>query len=508
MAPRKEIVLPPGAFEGPKLLTWLKHFATHATAKQVPTNIDKDKTNIYPICWLGIAMGKTPTDRLKSEVKFKRQDNKYIATLNGGPIDIVVEINTIEEKRDYEFYRLYVAPKKGGDGEALKNNLLTLGTNKGLYITYGRPGAAKLQESQVVFRDQDAVKTSADPGQSPNGQPSTSSVTSGILPKGYMLVTSDKKPARISTGQKLQWRVNSGEWTETTGEAPKRQDVKLPMNKIRQVDAINLSAPDAKKLLLVLHSSQWIVQGEAFEYDDADFNSYLLWKLIQGTPHLLDSFRNSNNSFIEYIKTTLKPESLPKPIAGYLNELTFNKSFEQALRVDEINMSSVVLKGGYDALVTNAFNTHTSWWDNFYIKQDEAVRTKKIPILNNVTYLQIFKASDGITYNDVYKKIVKHSQVNVRNFNPQQQRAHQLAGNELIRDRGNKLRQLRKKWGENFTNYYIAKLQTDIESKLSQSNSSNLFTKKREMIKSFELQVLNSEGEPLEPIYKLALTDP
>ena len=97
-----------------------------------------------------------------------------------------------------------------------------------------------------------------------------------------MLVTSDNKPALISTDQKLQWCVNSGEWTKTTGEAAKRLTIKLPTGDTRRVVAINLGKiDDTADFIMVLHGSKMIVQSDAFEYVAADYDSYLLSRLLQ-----------------------------------------------------------------------------------------------------------------------------------------------------------------------------------------------------------------------------------
>jgi hypothetical protein len=494
-------------FVGPTLQTWLKHFVTKTTATQVPTK--NDKTNIYPICWLGIAMGKTTAERVKSEVKFKFQDGKYIATLNGGPIDIVIEIDTMPKMQGYESYKLSVAPKGIEDGGALKNNLLAFDKSKGLYITYGRPGAAKLQESRVAFRDQDAINRNAASGQSSDGQPSTSSVASGPRPAGYMLVTSDNKPALISTGQKLQWRVNSGEWKKTTGEAAKRLTVKLPTGETRRVIAVNLGTLDAKELLLVLHGSEMIVQSDAFEHDDADFNSYLLSRLIQsepkGTPTILSTLHSPTPPFFDQIKAKIKPASLPKPVAEYLNTPTFKTFFGRALK--EIGMADAVMQGGYDSLAQAQWSGGQKIWFNEYLKSNSpaariGLEKKRINISgqNLLTYVACLT--------EAKKKMPGGGAALTKAMNDLKLPATNQQVLQRQRALATQIIQLGPHWKQTFKHYYIQKLHANIESELAKSGGKDLFTTKNEMINSFELQVLDAAGKPLGPIYKLALKDP
>ena len=71
-----------------------------------------------------------------------------------------------------------------------------------------------------------------------------------------------------------------------------------------------------------------------------------------------------------------------------------------------------------------------------------------------------------------------------------------------------KFNQLRPHWIATFRRHYIQKLTTNIKIELAKSGGKDLFTKKQAMINSFELQVLDGAGKPLDPIYKLAPKDP
>jgi len=475
-------------FPGIKVNPWLRHFVSRGSAKNVPAN---DKTNIYPICWLGISIEN-------NEAKLKPEGGKYIARLDTPQIGIELEISEftpgMSSQQNTEFFKLFVVTKERTPTD-VKRALLAL--NGKLFFTYGNLGSKNLKKLPVNFKS----------GVEKIG------VNFGPRPKGYMLVdTSANKPADIPLDSKFQWMINMGKWNHSEGKV-ERLKIQYPTEEPQNRQAINLGRIDdtnkaGDEFIMVHHDSAMIVQSEAFEYDNADFNSYLLWKLVQEPMPLLNTLQNPK-PFIEHIKAKIKSD-LPEPIAKYLDEPTFNNSFRNALK--SIGMADKVLDSGYAALADTVWKgQQTDWWKQYInaggpSNQNNRFKNKQITIESYpiCPHLKLFNESKGPAWFQAQLAFEKN-----RVPKPQENKAqYDQRVKPFITTRTMKYNELLSSWATNFKKYYIAVLHANIKSKLSQSNSSNLFIKKQQMIQSFELQVLNSEGEPLEPIYKLALTDP
>ena len=120
------------------------------------------------------------------------------------------------------------------------------------------------------------------------------------------------------------------------------------------------------------------------------------------------------------------------------------------------------------------------------------------------TYLELYNLSGGDELNKAFSALVNgQNQKPNENITQFKSRIGQLKSNY-----NTKFNNYQRSWLANFKNKYITKLSDNINSQFDSSGGLDLFRQKQKMIESFELQVLNSEGEPLEPKYKLALTDP
>jgi hypothetical protein len=265
----------------------------------------------------------------------------------------------------------------------------------------------------------------------------------------------------------------------------------------------------------VLHGSRIIVQSDAFEYNDADYNSYLLWKLIQGTPSILDTLHNPKPSFTDHIRAKIKPASLPKLVAEYLNAPTFFEGFPRALK--DIGMADSVLKdqGGYDGLAQAQWSGGQRIWVNDYLEsnsQAARIRLEKKPInisgQNLLTYVACLHEakkkmpSGGVDFTKAMNAVKKGPDPTLtreENFKKSTERRLALA---------KQITSLEPHWKATFKHHYINKLTANIKIELAKSGGKDLFTKKQEMINSFELQVLDGAGKPLDPRYKLAPKDP
>jgi hypothetical protein len=77
--------------------------------------------------------------------------------------------------------------------------------------------------------------------------------------------------------------------------------------------------------------------------------------------------------------------------------------------------------------------------------------------------------------------------------------------NELKLKLATQISHLEPHWKNTFKHYYIQKLHANIRNELAKTDDKNLFITRKEMINSFELQVLDAAGNAMGSIYKLAL---